>query len=161
MIVSRRDDHTLTQGDRSEVSVGMEMIVLVAIVIWSAVVFVVISICRAAKWSDEAMEAAIARPMTDSPAPDQALRTLDLSHAAALLGVSPDTLLAWEARYGFPTSSASDHRFNRSDVLALRDSILDGVSIAAAVARARQRRKRSPRATCSGAADHRDGGLAS
>ena len=139
----------------------MKMIILVAIGAWIAVVFLVISICRAAKWSDEAMDAAPARAIAASRPSDQTLRTLDLSYAAGLLGVSPETLMAWEARYGFPTSSASDHRYNRSDVLALRDSILDEVSIAAAVARARRRSKRSPGASRAWAADHRDGGLAS
>jgi hypothetical protein len=135
------------------------MIVLVAVGFWIVLAFLVISLCRGAKRSDDAMDAALARAITSRPA-DQTLRTLDLNHAAALLGVGPETLLAWEARYGFPTSSTSDRRYNRSEVLALRDSIPDAVSIAAAVARARQRchrRRRSP----AWAADHRDGGLAS
>lgn len=136
---------------------GMRMIVLLAVGSWGMVVFLVISLCRAAKSSDDAMDAVL----MESPQPDQTLRTLDLSHAAALLGVSPDTLLAWEARYGFPASSAPDRRYNQSDVLALRDSIADGASIAAAVAHARQRGKRRPTRTRAWTADHRDGGLAS
>jgi MerR HTH family regulatory protein len=139
----------------------MEMIVLVAIGTWLLVVFLVLSLCRAAKRSDDAMDAELARAVAHSGPADQMLRTLDLSHAAALLGVSAETLLEWEARYGFPTSDTSDRRYNQSDVLALRDSIAEGASIAAAIARARQRSKRRPRLTRAWPADHRDGGLAS
>jgi hypothetical protein len=139
----------------------MKIIVLVAIGIAVVVVVLVISLCRAAQWSDDAMDAAWARELAQPPPAKQTLRTLDLSHAAALLGVSPQTLLAWEERYGFPTSSASDHRYNRSEVLALRDSIADGMSITAAVARARQRSKRRPAPAHAWANDRRGGGLAS
>ncbi len=139
----------------------MEWILLVAIGIWIVVVLLVVALCRAAKRSDEAMDAALARALADSPPDEYALRTLDLSHAAALLGVAPDTLLTWEARYGFPSSSTLDSRYSRSEVLALRDSISDGVSIAAAVAHARDRSKRRSRATRTGAHENRDGGIAS
>lgn len=138
----------------------MKMFVLVAIGVWIAVVLLVISLCRAAKRGDDAMDALLAHAIAESPPTDHALRTLDLMHAAALLGVGPETLLAWEARYGFPTSSSSDRRYNRSDVIALRDCISDEASVAAAVARARQRARRRPRSS-GWAADHRDGGLAS
>lgn len=151
----------LTPGDRPEVSVGMELILLVAIGVWIAVLFFVVSLCRAAKWSDDAMDAALAQAIERSPMGGQTLRTLDLGHAAALLGVAPDTVLTWEAQYGFPTSSTPDRRYNQSEVLALRDAISDGLSIAAAVVRARQRSTRRPRPTRAWAADHRDGGLAS
>lgn len=139
----------------------MTMIVLAAIGIWILVVFVVISVYRVARWSDDAMDAASAREFAEPPPTTQTLRTLDLSHAAALLGVSPETLLAWEARYGFPTSSTSDRRYNRAEVLALRDSIADGISITAAVAHARQRSKRRPTPAQVWATDRRGGGLAS
>ena len=139
----------------------MEVIVLVAGMTWIVVVLLVVSLCRAAKWSDDAMDAALVKATTESPLADQTLRTLELSHAAALLGVSPETLLAWEARYGFPTSSTPDHRYSRSEVFALRDSISDGASVAAAVARARQRGRLRPRPTRPWAAEHRDGGFAS
>jgi hypothetical protein len=141
--------------------VGLEMIVLVAIGIWIAAMLFVMSLCRAAKWSDDVMETAQARAITHSPPADRTLRTLDLSHAAALLGVSPETLLAWEARYGFPKSSPSERHYNQSEVLALRDSISDGVSIAAAVASACESTKRRRTPTGAWVADHRDGGLAS
>jgi hypothetical protein len=139
----------------------MKIVVLFACGIWIIVVFLVMSLCRAAQGADEAMDAALGQAPTESPLSDQTLRTLDLRHAAALLGVSPETLLTWEARYGFPTSSASDRRYNQSEVLALRGSIADGVSIAGAVAHARQRSKRRPTSTHAGKADHRGGGLAS
>ncbi len=139
----------------------LETIALVAGGIWVAVLLSVISLCRAAKWSDDAMDAALARVTADSTPADRVLRTVDLSHAAALLGVSPETLLAWEARFGFPTSSPSERLYNRLDVLALRESISDGASIAAAVAHARDRSKRRRRPNGAWVADHRDGGLAS
>jgi hypothetical protein len=86
---------------------------------------------------------AVAGGVTPAPEP---LRTLDLDDAATLLGVRPQTLLAWEARYGFPKSSPCEPRYSESEVLALRDSIADGVSIAWAVRRAREkiRGRRAP-----------------
>jgi hypothetical protein len=140
---------------------GLEAIVLGATGIWVAVILFVIGLCRAAKCGDHDMEAALAQPIAQPPTVERTLRTLDLSQAAAALGVTPETLLAWEERYGFPTSSASERRYNQSEVLALRDNISDGFSIAAAVARARAaaRRRRTP--TGAWVADHRDDGLAS
>ena len=84
---------------------GMKITVLVTVGFWIVMVVLVISICRAAKCGDEAMDAVSAQALMESPSTDQTLRTLDPSHAATLLGVSFETLLAWEARYGFPTSS--------------------------------------------------------
>jgi hypothetical protein len=125
--------------------VGLGMIVLVAVGIWIGVVVLVVSLCCVAKWSDELMDTALEQAGEESLPADHTLRVLDLPHAAALLGVSPETLLAWEARYGFPTSSPSEHRYNRSEVLALRDTISDGASVASAVARARERTRRRTR----------------
>ncbi len=139
----------------------MKITVLVTVGFWIVMVVLVISICRAAKCGDEAMDAVSAQALMESPSTDQTLRTLDPSHAATLLGVSPETLLAWEARYGFPTSSTLDGRYNQWEVLALRDGIANGASIAAAIASARQRNKRRPTASRAWAAEHRDGGLAS
>jgi hypothetical protein len=148
---------------------GLEVIVLVATGTWFAVLLVVISLCRAASSSDDATEvflgeAEAARqdaPFASSPSVDSPLRTLDLDQAAALLGVIPEMLLAWEARYGFPTSSPSERLYSRSEILALRDTLWREPSIAAAVARARERtrRRRTPAGTR--VADHHDGGLAS
>lgn len=140
---------------------SLVVIALVATGIWIAVVVLVISLCHVAKRSDEAMDTALAHALGRAPADDQTLRSLDLGQAAALLGISADTLLAWEARFGFPTSSPSERRYNRSEILALRDCISDGVSIAAAVARARERtRGRRPR-TAASMADRHGGGLVS
>jgi hypothetical protein len=88
--------------------------------------------------------------ITSGASVDRPLRALDLDQAARLLGVTPERLLAWEARYGFPTSSASERRYNESEVLALRDCLRDAPSIASAAARAREKIGR-----------RRDGGLAS
>jgi hypothetical protein len=161
MVVPWHSGQALTPGDRLEVFVVLEIIVLAAVGIWTAVMLLVISLCRAAKWSDYDMDTASERTIAQSPAADRTLRTLDLSRAAALLGVAPETLLAWEARYGFPTSSPSERRYNESEVLALRDNISDGASIAAAIARARERTNRRRAPTEAWVADRRDGGLAS
>lgn len=80
--------------------------------------------------------------MTHSHTAARPLRSLDLDAAARLLDVSPQTLLAWEARYRFPSSSRSDARYSESEVLALRDSLCEGASIAWAVTRARDKLKR-------------------
>ncbi len=92
---------------------------------------------------------------------EQALRTLSLDDAAAMLEIEPHTLLAWEARYGFPTSSPSEPRYSRSEVLALRDGLRDGVSVASAVAQARTRTRRRRVTTTAHLGDRRGGGLAS
>lgn len=117
---------------------------------WIALVLLVISLCRAAKRSDEAMERGMAKAIpagrdpeiTASAPTERPLRSLGLEHAAALLGVSPHILLAWQVRYGFPTSSPSEPHYNQAEVLALRDSLEHGLSIASAVSRARQRTRR-------------------
>ena len=140
---------------------GLETIVLAGIGIWVVVVLFVIALCQAAKASDHDMDTALARAISPSPPVERTLRTLDLSQAAAALGVTPETLLAWETRYGFPTSSPSDRLYNQSEVLALRDRILHGLSVAAAVARARDGSKRRRARTGAWSADHRDNGLAS
>ncbi len=148
---------------------GLEVIVLVAAGAWFAVLLFVLSLCRAAKSSDDANDAALARALaesheaefTRSPSVDAPLRTLELDHAAALLGVIPEMLLAWEARYGFPTSSPSERLYSQSEILALRDTLRREPSIAAAVARARERTRRRRAPTRTRVADHRDGGLAS
>jgi hypothetical protein len=99
--------------------------------------------------------------MAHSARSDRQLRSLRLDHAATLLGVSPRTLLAWQARYGFPTSSPSESRYSQSEVLALRDSLEHGLSIPSAVSHARAQTKRRRGAVATSPFDHRDGGLAS
>jgi hypothetical protein len=150
--------------------VGLEMIVLLVVGSWVALSLLVVALCRAGKWSDEAMDIAVARDAGPSRSSeiaraartDATLRTLDLGDAADLLGVDPETLLDWEIRYGFPKSSPFERRYSESDVLALRDSLWEGASIAAAVARASDRtRRRRPSAGGAAVAERRDGGLAS
>jgi len=148
---------------------GLEVIVVLATGMWFAVLVLVISLCRAAKSSDEAAEAHLLEARAGShgaeypppPSVDSPLRTLDLDQAAALLGVIPEMLLAWEARYGFPTSSPSERLYSQSEILALRDTIRREPSIAAAVARARERTRRRRAPTRTRVADHGDGGIAS
>jgi hypothetical protein len=152
-----------------EVPVGLEAIILSAIGIWVAMMFFAISLCRAAKRSDDAMDTALAQGAPvgysaqnrDSLPAELPLRTLELDQAATLLGVSPEMLLAWEARYGFPTASPADPCYSESEVLALRESLSHAVSIAAAVDRARRRTRRRWTSTGGLVRDHRGSGLAS
>jgi DNA-binding transcriptional MerR regulator len=70
-----------------------------------------------------------------------AMRTLKTSEAAALLNVSPNTLRAWERRFGYPKPqrSAGRHRlYTHGEVAALRDALQQGLSISSAVSRARE-----------------------
>ena len=69
------------------------------------------------------------------------MRYLKTSEAAALLNVSPNTLRAWERRFGFPKPQRSPgkHRlFTHGEVAALRDALQEGLSISSAVSRARE-----------------------
>lgn len=69
------------------------------------------------------------------------MRTLKTREAAALLSVSPNTLRAWERRFGYPTPlrSAGKHRtYAHAEVAALRDALQDGLSISSAISRARE-----------------------
>ncbi len=123
------------------------LVLVLAAGAWIAVVLFVVALCGTAKLSDDALEVALAEAAQDAAAaplasPERALRTLSLEEAAAMLGIDPYLLLAWEARYGFPTSSPSEGRYSRTEVLTLRDCLRDGVSIASAVARARARTRR-------------------
>lgn len=62
--------------------------------------------------------------------------------AAALLGVSPSTLRAWEERFGFPAPrrTAGGHRvFDLEEVEALREALTAGENVPAAIALARAR----------------------
>jgi hypothetical protein len=67
-------------------------------------------------------------------------RDLQLDDAAAVLCVSPDTLRAWEQRFGYPHSvsgAAGELRYAHGEVIALRDSLEEGLSITAAIDKAR------------------------
>ncbi len=69
------------------------------------------------------------------------MRTLKTSEAAALLNVSPNTLRAWERRFGYPhpQRSPGKHRlYTHGEVAALRDALQEGLSISSAVSRARE-----------------------
>ena len=135
----------------------LQIILLVVIGGWIALVSVVLSLCCVARQCDDAMDATVAEAVSA----ERPLRSLGLDHAATLLGVSPHTLLVWQARYGFPTSSPVELRYSQSEVLALRDCLEDGLSIASAVVRARQKTKRRRAPTSAPQVNHRDGGIAS
>jgi len=69
------------------------------------------------------------------------MRTLKTSEAAALLNVSPNTLRAWERRFGYPKPqrSVGKHRlYTHGEIAALRDALHEGLSISSAVSVARE-----------------------
>ena len=69
------------------------------------------------------------------------VRSLKTSEAATLLNVSPNTLRAWERRFGYPRPQRSPgkHRlYTHGEIAALRDALHDGLSISSAVSRARE-----------------------
>lgn len=77
---------------------------------------------------------------------------LDLrpDEAAALLRVSPDTLRAWEQRFGYPHSvsrGTGQRGYAHREVIALRNTLDAGLSVAAAIDQARRvsTRSRAPR----------------
>jgi hypothetical protein len=144
----------------------IEVILSLAVGLWIALELVVISMCRVARRADDAMDTALAsaagagddQESKLSPSSERPLRSVSLDRAASLLGVSPYTLLDWQSRYGFPTSTPSEPRYNESEVLALRDALDKGHSIAVSVVRARERRRTMAAARQN---DHRNGELAS
>ena len=141
----------------------LDVLLAVAAGVGIAVVLFVVSMCEAAKRHDEAIDrvlADVARDAGDASS-GRALRTLSRDEAATLLRIDPYTLLVWEARYGFPTSSPSEALYSESEVLALRDALRDGVSVASAVARARVQTRRRRTAATAQLGDRRGGGLAS
>lgn len=69
------------------------------------------------------------------------MRYLKTSEAATLLSVSANTLRGWESRFGFPTPqrSTGNHRmYLYAEVVALRGTLQDCVSISSAVSLARE-----------------------
>jgi DNA-binding transcriptional MerR regulator len=69
------------------------------------------------------------------------MRSLKTSEAAALLNVSPNTLRAWEQRFGFPRPQRTPghHRlFTYGEIVALRDALKAGLSISSAISSVRQ-----------------------
>lgn len=68
------------------------------------------------------------------------MRTLKTSEAAGLLNVSPNTVRAWERRFGYPKPGRSPgkHRlYSYAEIVALRDALEEGLSISSAVSVAR------------------------
>jgi MerR family transcriptional regulator, light-induced transcriptional regulator len=60
-----------------------------------------------------------------------------------MLHVSPDTLRAWEQRFGYPHSvfrSAGQRRYPHREVIALRNTLDTGLSVVAAINKARRGR---------------------
>ena len=71
-----------------------------------------------------------------------AVRTLKTSEAASFLNVSPNTLRAWERRFGYPTPMRTEgkHRlYTHGEIAALRDALKEGLSISSAISRAREK----------------------
>src|ERR1700757_4607894 len=69
------------------------------------------------------------------------MRFLKTSEAASLLNVSPNTLRAWERRFGYPKPQRSPGRhrlYTHGEVASLRDALQEGLSISSAVSRARE-----------------------
>src|SRR5438874_9772532 len=82
-----------------------------------------------------------AGPVPLAPTLPLAVRTLKTSEAAALLNVSPNTLRAWERRFGYPKPERSPgkHRlYTHGEVAALKDALQEGLSISSAISRARE-----------------------
>jgi MerR family transcriptional regulator, light-induced transcriptional regulator len=74
------------------------------------------------------------------PRPERLVRTLKTTEAAALLNVNPNTLRAWERRFGFPVPerSCGGHRsYIHAEIETLAHLLREGVSIASAVSMAR------------------------
>src|SRR3954469_25611611 len=70
------------------------------------------------------------------------MRTMKTSEAAFLLNVSPNTLRAWERRFGFPRPRRSPGRqrlYSQAEITALGDALGEGLSISSAVSVARDR----------------------
>lgn len=69
------------------------------------------------------------------------MRFLKTSEAATLLNVSPNTLRAWERRFGYPRPQRSPGRhrlYTHGEIAALRDALQEGLSISSAISRARE-----------------------
>jgi len=68
------------------------------------------------------------------------MRGLRLDEAAAVLCVNPDTLRAWEKRFGYPHSvfgATGQRRYIHREVIALRNTLEAGLSIPVAINKAR------------------------
>jgi MerR family transcriptional regulator, light-induced transcriptional regulator len=79
------------------------------------------------------------------------VQTLKTSEAAALLNVSPNTLRAWERRFGYPKPQRSPgkHRlYAFAEIAALREALEDGCSISSAVSVASEALSSNAHALC-------------
>jgi MerR family transcriptional regulator, light-induced transcriptional regulator len=77
--------------------------------------------------------------MCYAPIAERNERYIGTSQVAKLLGVTPNTLRAWEPRYGFPSPQQSPGQrrmFVYAEITALRDALQGGVPVSAALARA-------------------------
>lgn len=156
----------------------LALVVSIAALIWVGVLLLGISLCRATKTGDRAMEHGelnADKPHSEvdsSPEIDQRIdsdamgvdlgphprptrgvskpagaladddsatagRLLSVSEAADELGVSTEVLVAWEARFGYPKPHRSSRiegtAYSRAEVLALAESLRNGLSIPSAV----------------------------
>lgn len=79
-------------------------------------------------------------PPAVSTGEDRPWPTLSIDDAAQTLGVSPEVLLAWEARYAFPKScqwtTERGRTYSRREVLALSEALERDLSISSAMAAA-------------------------
>ncbi|MCD6727929.1 MAG: MerR family transcriptional regulator [Solirubrobacteraceae bacterium] len=69
------------------------------------------------------------------------MRTLKTSEAASELNVSPNTLRAWERRFGYPSPMRTEGRhriYTHGEIASLRDALKEGLSISSAISRARE-----------------------
>jgi len=73
--------------------------------------------------------------------PGREMQDLRPDEAAAMLHVSSDTLRAWEQRFGYPHSvsrGTGQRRYANREVIALRSTLDAGLSVAAAIKKARR-----------------------
>ena len=71
------------------------------------------------------------------------MRDLRPDEAAAMLRVSPETLRAWEQRFGYPHSvlrTTGQRRYAHREVMALCRTLDTGLSVVAAINKARRSR---------------------
>lgn len=69
------------------------------------------------------------------------MRTLKTSEAAAVLKISPNTLRAWEERFGYPRPQRSPGRhrlYSFAEIDALREALHGGLSASSAVSAAKE-----------------------
>jgi DNA-binding transcriptional MerR regulator len=69
------------------------------------------------------------------------MRSLKTREAADLLNVSPNTLRTWERKFGYPKPlrSAGRHRaYTYAEIIALRDALRRGLSVASAISVVRE-----------------------